>query len=178
MTVAPDPGEGTLRSLLSEADFLMVRTLLSADLFETPDRLQGVIRHGTGWTRFRLNRRPRTASRSRTFPARMRRRWASAPWMWTAHGRASIRGNWRVTAWRLQATCTSRLVKRCRLTEIWKTSRRCSKQKWRTAEGAQPFALPLIAPANIPQIRATTCRPYPRPSERGPCLSVRLPRSS
>lgn len=48
VSVAPDPGAATLQRLLPEFDYLVVRTLLPADIFETPNRLRGVVRHGTG----------------------------------------------------------------------------------------------------------------------------------
>jgi D-3-phosphoglycerate dehydrogenase / 2-oxoglutarate reductase len=46
--VAPDPSAEALRRALPEADFLVVRTMLPADLLDTSHRLQGIVRHGTG----------------------------------------------------------------------------------------------------------------------------------
>ncbi len=46
--VAPDPSPGTLRRMIGDADVLLVRTQLPDDLFQQPNRLLGVVRHGTG----------------------------------------------------------------------------------------------------------------------------------
>ena len=48
IVVAPDPGAETLKRLVGNADVLVVRTHLPADLFDRPHRLLGVVRHGTG----------------------------------------------------------------------------------------------------------------------------------
>jgi D-3-phosphoglycerate dehydrogenase / 2-oxoglutarate reductase len=48
VVVAPDPGAETLYSMIGDADFLVVRNQLPQDLFERPNRLLGVIRHGVG----------------------------------------------------------------------------------------------------------------------------------
>lgn len=48
IVVAPDPGADTLRQIVGEADVLVVRTHLPADLLERPHRLLGIVRHGTG----------------------------------------------------------------------------------------------------------------------------------
>lgn len=48
ISTAPDAGAATLRKLVSETDLLMVRAFLPADIFEQPNRLRGVVRHGVG----------------------------------------------------------------------------------------------------------------------------------
>jgi D-3-phosphoglycerate dehydrogenase len=48
LRVAPDLSADALRRALPEADFLVVRTMLPADLLDTPHRLRGIVRHGTG----------------------------------------------------------------------------------------------------------------------------------
>jgi D-3-phosphoglycerate dehydrogenase len=48
IVVAPDPGADTLRRMVGEADVLVVRNQLPADLLERPHRLLGIVRHGTG----------------------------------------------------------------------------------------------------------------------------------
>ncbi len=48
IVVAPDPGAETLKRMLGQADVLVVRTQLPADLLDTPHRLLGIVRHGTG----------------------------------------------------------------------------------------------------------------------------------
>ena len=48
IVVAPDPGAETLKRLVGDADILVVRTHLPADLLERPHRLLGIVRHGTG----------------------------------------------------------------------------------------------------------------------------------
>ncbi|HVL59740.1 MAG TPA: NAD(P)-dependent oxidoreductase [Burkholderiaceae bacterium] len=45
---APDPRPETLHALVADADVLIVRTLLPPDIFERPNRLRGVVRHGVG----------------------------------------------------------------------------------------------------------------------------------
>ena len=46
--VAPDPEFDTLRSMIGDCDVLVVRAKLPDDLFERPNRLKGVVRHGAG----------------------------------------------------------------------------------------------------------------------------------
>jgi D-3-phosphoglycerate dehydrogenase len=48
MRVAADPSAQALRRALPEADFLVVRTALPDGLLDTPHRLRGIVRHGTG----------------------------------------------------------------------------------------------------------------------------------
>lgn len=48
LVVAPDPGADTLYRMIGDADILLVRTQLPADLLERPNRLLGVVRNGTG----------------------------------------------------------------------------------------------------------------------------------
>ncbi|MDQ6618718.1 MAG: hydroxyacid dehydrogenase [Pseudomonadota bacterium] len=48
IVVAPDSGAQTLYAMIGDADVLVVRTHLPADLFDRPNRLIGVVRHGTG----------------------------------------------------------------------------------------------------------------------------------
>ncbi|MEC5406001.1 hydroxyacid dehydrogenase [Paraburkholderia sp. MPAMCS5] len=48
VVVAPDPSADTLRHMIGDADVLVVRSQLPADLFERPTRLRGVVRNGTG----------------------------------------------------------------------------------------------------------------------------------
>lgn len=48
VVVAPEPDAETLYKMIGDADFLVVRNQLPADLFERPNRLLGVIRHGVG----------------------------------------------------------------------------------------------------------------------------------
>jgi D-3-phosphoglycerate dehydrogenase len=46
--VAPDPSAEALYQTIGDADLLLVRTQLPADLFDRPNRLLGVVRNGTG----------------------------------------------------------------------------------------------------------------------------------
>ncbi|QHJ01714.1 hydroxyacid dehydrogenase [Xylophilus rhododendri] len=46
--VAPDTGADTLRRLVGDADYLLVRNHLPADLLDRPHRLRGIVRNGTG----------------------------------------------------------------------------------------------------------------------------------
>ena len=48
LVIAPDPGFDTMRSLIGDCDVLVVRAKLPDDLFERPNRLKGVVRHGAG----------------------------------------------------------------------------------------------------------------------------------
>lgn len=48
LIVAPDPGADTIRRMIGEADALVVRTQLPADLLDRAHRLLGIVRHGTG----------------------------------------------------------------------------------------------------------------------------------
>jgi D-3-phosphoglycerate dehydrogenase len=48
LLIAPDPGFDTMRSLIGDCDVLVVRTKLPDDLFERPNRVKGVVRHGAG----------------------------------------------------------------------------------------------------------------------------------
>jgi D-3-phosphoglycerate dehydrogenase / 2-oxoglutarate reductase len=48
ISVAPDVSPETLRQLIADADILVVRNHLPADIFERPNRLLGVVRHGVG----------------------------------------------------------------------------------------------------------------------------------
>ena len=48
IVVAPDPGADTLRRMVGDADVLVVRSQLPADLLDRPHRLLGIVRHGTG----------------------------------------------------------------------------------------------------------------------------------
>ena len=48
IVVAPDPSAETLKRIVGDADVLVVRTHLPADLLERPHRLLGIVRHGTG----------------------------------------------------------------------------------------------------------------------------------
>ncbi len=45
---APDPKPETLNAMAGDADVLMVRAFLPPDIFERPQRLRGVVRHGVG----------------------------------------------------------------------------------------------------------------------------------
>lgn len=45
---APDTKPETLNALVADADLLMVRAFLPADIFDRPNRLRGVVRHGVG----------------------------------------------------------------------------------------------------------------------------------
>jgi D-3-phosphoglycerate dehydrogenase len=45
---APDTKPGTLNAMVADADLLVVRAFLPADIFEHPNRLRGVVRHGVG----------------------------------------------------------------------------------------------------------------------------------
>ena len=45
---APDTRPETLHALIADADFLVVRTRLPDDIFDHPNRLLGVVRHGVG----------------------------------------------------------------------------------------------------------------------------------
>jgi len=46
--LAPDQKPETLRAMVGDCDVLVVRTKLPDDLFERPNRLKGVVRHGAG----------------------------------------------------------------------------------------------------------------------------------
>ncbi len=48
LVLAPDPKPDTLRAMVGDCDVLIVRTKLPDDLFERPNRLKGVVRHGAG----------------------------------------------------------------------------------------------------------------------------------
>jgi D-3-phosphoglycerate dehydrogenase len=48
LVLAPDPKPDTLRAMIGDCDVLIVRTKLPDDLFERPNRLKGVVRHGAG----------------------------------------------------------------------------------------------------------------------------------
>jgi D-3-phosphoglycerate dehydrogenase len=48
VVVPDDDRPETLRAAIGDADFLIVRTMLPADLFDRPNRLLGVIRNGSG----------------------------------------------------------------------------------------------------------------------------------
>ena len=48
VTALPDARPETLLAALADADYLVVRSMLPADVFEHPNRLRGVVRHGTG----------------------------------------------------------------------------------------------------------------------------------
>jgi D-3-phosphoglycerate dehydrogenase / 2-oxoglutarate reductase len=45
---APDTRPATLNAMVADADVLMVRAFLPPDIFEQPNRLRGVVRHGVG----------------------------------------------------------------------------------------------------------------------------------
>lgn len=45
---APDAKPETLNAMVSDADILVVRAFLPKDIFEQPNRLRGVVRHGVG----------------------------------------------------------------------------------------------------------------------------------
>lgn len=48
IVTAPDATADTLRRMISDADALVVRAHLPADIFDQPHRLRGVVRHGVG----------------------------------------------------------------------------------------------------------------------------------
>ncbi len=48
LIMPPDGSAATLKRMIGDADVLIVRTQLPPDLFDTPHRLLGVVRHGTG----------------------------------------------------------------------------------------------------------------------------------
>ena len=48
LILAPNASPDTLRSMIGDADVLVVRSKLPDDLFERPNRLLGVVRHGAG----------------------------------------------------------------------------------------------------------------------------------
>ncbi|WP_459615860.1 hydroxyacid dehydrogenase [Bordetella sp. 2513F-2] len=48
LVVAPDTAAATLRDLVRDADGLIVRAQLPADIFDAAPRLRGVVRHGVG----------------------------------------------------------------------------------------------------------------------------------
>ncbi len=48
ISVAPDTSADTLRRVVADADVLVVRNQLPGDIFEQPNRLLGVVRHGVG----------------------------------------------------------------------------------------------------------------------------------
>lgn len=45
---APDSKPETLNAMIGDADLLMVRAFLPPDIFDRPNRLRGVVRHGVG----------------------------------------------------------------------------------------------------------------------------------
>lgn len=63
VVLAPDAQPGTLRRLVAEADVLVVRSALPADLFEHAPRLRGVVRHGVG-----VDMIPMAAANARLIP--------------------------------------------------------------------------------------------------------------
>jgi len=48
VTIAPDASPATLKEWVSGTDLLLVRAFLPADIFDRPNRLRGVVRHGVG----------------------------------------------------------------------------------------------------------------------------------
>lgn len=60
---APDARPDTLRRLVADADVLVVRSALPADLFEHAPRLRGVVRHGVG-----VDMIPMAAANARRIP--------------------------------------------------------------------------------------------------------------
>jgi D-3-phosphoglycerate dehydrogenase len=48
IVLAPDAKPDTLRAMVGDCDVLVVRAKLPDDLFERPNRLKGVVRHGAG----------------------------------------------------------------------------------------------------------------------------------
>ena len=48
LVIAPDAKPDTLRAMIGDCDVLIVRAKLPDDLFERPNRLKGVVRHGAG----------------------------------------------------------------------------------------------------------------------------------
>lgn len=48
IVVAPDTQADTVRRMVGDADYLLVRNQLPADLLDRPHRLQGIVRNGTG----------------------------------------------------------------------------------------------------------------------------------
>lgn len=48
VVVAADPKPETIKAMVGNADVLVVRTQLPADLLERPHHLLGIVRHGTG----------------------------------------------------------------------------------------------------------------------------------
>lgn len=48
IVVAPDTQADTFRRLIGDADYLLVRNHLPADLLDRPHRLRGIVRNGTG----------------------------------------------------------------------------------------------------------------------------------
>src|ERR1035437_7902981 len=48
VVVAADPKPETIKAMVGNADVLVVRTKLPADLLERPHHLLGIVRHGTG----------------------------------------------------------------------------------------------------------------------------------
>ena len=48
IVLAPDAKPDTLRAMIGAADVLIVRAKLPDDLFERPQRLKGIVRHGAG----------------------------------------------------------------------------------------------------------------------------------
>ena len=48
VSTAPDAAAATLKELVSGTDLLVVRAFLPPDIFDAPNRLRGVVRHGVG----------------------------------------------------------------------------------------------------------------------------------
>jgi D-3-phosphoglycerate dehydrogenase len=65
--LVPDVQPDTLRRMVTNADELIVRAHLPADILEQPHRLRGVVRHGVGVDMIPMRLRPRTAYPWRTF---------------------------------------------------------------------------------------------------------------
>lgn len=63
VVLAPDAQPDTLRRLVADADVLVVRSALPADLFEHAPRLRGVVRHGVG-----VDMIPMAAANARRIP--------------------------------------------------------------------------------------------------------------
>lgn len=60
---APDAKPATLNAMVGDADLLMVRSFLPPDIFDRPQRLRGVVRHGVG-----LDMIPMQAATARGIP--------------------------------------------------------------------------------------------------------------
>ena len=102
VVTAPDNLPATLNRMAADTDLLVVRAFLPADIFDGPNRLRGVVRHGVGLDMIPMESAtahapPRAYSHSGRphFPQGVypepvfsSREWTVAPVVWPAHARS------------------------------------------------------------------------------------------